>query len=208
MRKVILSGIFILLLVLLGCSDKASDTISLLKKNYNDDPTLDSAIVLAEYYNTNYHRSVDEVEEGIAWLEEVNKEYADSSKLQILLGNLYTLAGECYFEKDDYTSALKYVDKGIQVMDRTLVKNPDDPYVLIFHGINNATLPDMFNRKENAIKDFNKLIALGEDITGEYDRIRSYTHLIDIYTELQDVDKVKELKKMLQTEYPDYKRGN
>lgn len=208
MKKNNMLAIFLVILTLVSCKDEIADNIVLLKEDYNNTSSLENAIILGEYYNTHYHRDIDEAEEGIAWLEGVLEKYPDSRKLQILLGNLYTLAGSCYFDKDDYSSALKYVDIGIQMMDKTLNKYPDDPYVLIYHGINNSTLPDMFNRKENAIKDLTKMIDLGEEITGKDDRIKSFTYLINLYDSMEYADKVEELEDQLNSEYPDLERGN
>ena len=59
----------------------------------------------------------------------------------------------------DPLDKMKYVEKGMDEMDRAVEIAPDDISVRLVRGINSLKLPSMFNRLPIAIKDLSFLLA-------------------------------------------------
>ena len=92
-------------------------------------------------------------------------------------GNLHDRAlvyvGALYTVKAKHTffpfNKLKWAKKGLGVMDDALSRAPEDIEVLFVHGTICHNLPGLFNRQDDARRDFNKIIELLPDHIHRYD---------------------------------------
>jgi hypothetical protein len=84
----------------------------------------------------------------------------------VYLGALYTIKAKYTFFP---FSKLKWAKKGLCIMDEALSRAPEDIEVLFVHGTICHNLPGLFNRQDDARRDFNKIIELLPDNLHRYD---------------------------------------
>jgi hypothetical protein len=92
-------------------------------------------------------------------------------------GNLHDRAlvyvGALYTVKAKHTffpfNKLKWAKKGLSVMDDALSRAPEDIEVLFVHGTICHNLPGLFNRQDNARRNFHKIVELLPDNVHLYD---------------------------------------
>lgn len=84
----------------------------------------------------------------------------------VYMGALYTVKAKHTFFP---LNKLKWAKKGLSVMDDALSRAPDDIELLFVHGTICHNLPGLFNRQDDARRDFNKIIELLPDNLHQYD---------------------------------------
>lgn len=205
MKKLLTLAMILSLSLLCSCKDVINEKLDEAKQNYQINQDEESALVLGEIYGMDYARKMEEAREGLLWFEEILEVYPHSQELRILQGNLYTLMGNLYFEDRDYTKALQAVEDGLRIMDKAVAADPENPFLLLYRGVNNATLPDLFDRWEIALQDLLHLVELGEEKTGEVNQIIALYNLVILYENLEMEDERREIETRLKSLYPSYK---
>ena len=80
------------------------------------------------------------------------------------LGVAQTYIGSLTAVKAQYTpwphKKLQYANKGLDIMDDGLQKNPDDLEALFIHGTTSYYLPFFFNRRDDANRSFKRILEL------------------------------------------------
>lgn len=204
MKQMITLALACSLLLFISCKDEVLEELNIVKQNYEADKNFDTALNLGEIYSLDYVRKMEEAHEGLLWFEQALEDYPDSLELRVMQGNLYTLKGNLYFEDKDYTRALQYVEEGIRIMDDAVAADPENSFLLVFRGINNATLPELFERTDTAIGDLKHLIEMGEEGTDAKTQILAMYNLMLLYDNRGMDNEYTEMKERLQALYPLY----
>lgn len=106
-----------------------------------------------------------------------NKMYYGRSLTYI--GTLYALKGK--HSLSPY-SKLKWVLKGLQVMDKGIEESPNDLEALFIHGATCSHLPFFFNRQDDAERSFAAIIELLPAESNNYDS-KLILHVIEFLQE-------------------------
>lgn len=89
-----------------------------------------------------------------------------AGRAQVYIGALVTLKGKHAFLPH---TKLKWANRGLEIMDTGLEKNPDDIEALFIHGATCYHLPFFFRRGDDAQRDFKKIIKLMPQCMDAYD---------------------------------------
>ena len=89
-----------------------------------------------------------------------------AGRTQVYIGALVSLRGKHAFFPH---TKLKWVKRGLAIMDRGLKKAPDDIEALFIHGTTCYHLPFFFKRGDDAQHDFRKIIKLLPQQMDTYD---------------------------------------
>jgi tetratricopeptide (TPR) repeat protein len=93
-------------------------------------------------------------------LEKLIKLEPENAEAHCWYGSVLTLNGrDAWFP----LSKVKYVNDGIKEMDKAVKLAPDNITIRMIRANNNLALPDMFNRTEIAIADFEYLLSMKEE---------------------------------------------
>jgi len=86
---------------------------------------------------------------------------------------------------------LKWVNKGLALMDRGIETNPDDIEALFVHGSTCFFLPFFFNRSQDAQDKLRRIVALLPHDNGAYDAtlLGNVIDFIEQHTSLSDSEK-------------------
>ncbi len=91
------------------------------------------------------------------------------------IGTLYALKGKHSFSP---YNKLKWVIKGLKLMDKGVEESPDDLEALFIHGATCSHLPFFFNREDDAQRSFETIIELLPETADSYDP-KLVLHVID-----------------------------
>lgn len=195
MKKLPYKLILLSMLILVSCSkettnDVNSEIANLLDQINSDSTDTYAVVTLGKKYQFN-----NEPEKAIKLLAEYKKKYPDNFEIAIWHANAESiLAGKLENVKDK----VKWSQKALSDMDKTVQKFSDNWFVHYIRGINSLQWPDMFRRKPVAVKDFEFLVELHELKPDSYPEDylpQIYYSLAEIYFEL-DIKK-EEAKKHL-----------
>ena len=203
-RQFILLLIFLILIFSCSNISKHEEKHAELLKEYKNSPVKENAVKLGEFYFTKYADSFDHIETGMKFFEESRKAFPDSPELAVLHGNLYTKYGGLYAKKMDFTKAVEYCGLGFEIMDETVMKNPENQYVLIYRAGNSVTVPAMLNRLGIAFEDLEKLYEM-KNKSQTIDMLTLYYYYTALKKDKQK-EMAKKIKKELKEKYPDYKK--
>jgi hypothetical protein len=196
----------VIAVLLLSCNASDDDRFRSAQERYADEPTVENAVVLAEQCNHNHSDSLEDTKEGIEEIDRLITNHPESHRLVVLKGNLLTLLSGHYADDEDYVAALETIASGFELIDRTVRDHPDDPYVRIYRAINGASVPEMFNRRDIAAADFEKLLEAGEAESGREVTILSLYHYSRLLGERGEQSKADAMEQELRERYPDYRR--
>lgn len=198
--------IVIVAVLVTACGAADSRTLAEARQRYERAPSAESALALAEAYNTVHTGSLEETQQGLASIDRLIARHSDTYRLRVLKGNLLTIQGGHYSRVKDYAAALERMAEGFQAIDRTVADHPDDPYVRIYRAINAVSVPPMFDRRDVAFADFALLYAMGADATGREIRILTLYHYARLAREFADPALADRLDAELHDRYPDYRQ--
>jgi len=97
------------------------------------------------------------VDSAISLYEELGHTYSLKGKSLTYIGALYAIKGKHAFSP---FTKLKWVNKGLEIMDQGLHESPEDIEALFIHGSTCFYLPFFFNRKRDAKENFSTIINL------------------------------------------------
>jgi len=91
----------------------------------------------------------------------------------------------------------KWVMKGLDLMDQGLTMNPDDIEALFIHGSTCYHLPFFFNRKDDAQRDFKRIVRLLPAHLTQYDStlILNVIEFLEQHAKL-NADEIKTIRKL------------
>jgi len=106
-----------------------------------------------------YESLVDKskVDRAITNFEQLMRETSLEGKAQTYIGALYAIKGKHVFSP---FSKMKWVNKGLPIMDEGIQISPDDIEALFIHGTTCYYLPFFFNRRHQANQSFKRIIQL------------------------------------------------
>lgn len=97
-------------------------------------------------------------------IEQIEPKY--TGRIQVYIGALVALKGKHAFFPH---TKLKWVKRGLAIMDNGLQKTPNDLEALFIHGSTCYYLPFFFRRGDDAQRDFRKIIKLMPHQMDTYD---------------------------------------
>ncbi len=127
----------------------------------NFDKTLDQARIY-------FYQSIEDeakLDQAIRLFSELEKNENLEGKSGTYLGALMAIKGKHSFMPHN---KLKWVKRGLDIMDEGIEKSPEDIEALFIHGSTNYYLPFFFNRKDDAERSFRKIIKLLPDQFQDY----------------------------------------
>lgn len=88
---------------------------------------------------------------------------------------------------------LSYAKKGLEIMDRGLENDPDNIEALFIHGSTCYYLPFFFKRKDDAIKNFRKIVQLLPEKFSSYpvDLVKNVIQFLEENIELTEDESAK-----------------
>ncbi|MBN1350936.1 hypothetical protein JXJ21_16065 [candidate division KSB1 bacterium] len=107
-----------------------------------------------------FYKSVSDkahLEKAIGMFERLKQDEAFEGKSETYLGALVALKGKHAFAPHD---KLKWVKRGLTIMDQGIAKCPNDIEALFIHGSTCYHIPFFFGRKGDAQRSFNRIIQL------------------------------------------------
>ncbi|RKU18114.1 hypothetical protein C6500_13925 [Candidatus Poribacteria bacterium] len=112
-----------------------------------------------------------------------------TGRTQVYIGSLIALRGKHAFLPH---TKLKWVQRGLALMDSGLQKRPNDIEALFIHGTTCYYLPFFFRRGDDAQRDFNEIIKLMPRHMDTYDPklIRNVVAFLLEHAKLTDDEKV------------------
>ena len=109
------------------------------------------------YHNLATLKVQDTSRKAVAYLQKAHSLSPNDEEVQVYLGSATTMVGR---DSWNVLSKISSVNKGIKMMDEAVVTMPDSIVVRMVRANNSLDLPDLFNRKEIAKKDFQHLEML------------------------------------------------
>ncbi|MBN1153607.1 hypothetical protein JXB12_01660 [candidate division KSB1 bacterium] len=119
----------------------------------------DNADLLTQARDQFYESLEDEskIDDAIYFFEELAKTESLEGKALTYIGALYAIRGKHVFSP---FAKMKWVNKGLSIMDKGLQSSPEDIEALFIHGSTCYYLPFFFNRKHQAKEHFQTIIQL------------------------------------------------
>ena len=120
-----------------------------------------------------------QIKPAIQLFEKIGENEVYYGRCLTYIGTLYALKGKHSFSP---YNKLKWVIKGLKLMDKGIEESPNDLEALFIHGATCSHLPFFFNREDDAQRSFETIIELLPETADNYDS-KLVLHVIDFLEE-------------------------
>jgi len=179
MKKI--TTLLIFIFVLVGCSGKSKDLSQQKEKLYTIFCSEESEVTALEYGKfllKNSALSIDAVEEEYRHICVINEIYQTSETVGIK-GAFRAKMGGVY-EKTDVIKAVEAVEDGLSILEIALHDSPQDITINLYYGVTLASLPELFNKRVEALTVLESLLENQEISVSEREVVTTTLKRIEI----------------------------
>lgn len=184
----------------LSIERKIEDYDSKVEENPTDVKLLMEYAIFLHDYDT-----LERLERSLELLERVQELSPDNPTAIGYYGSAMTKMAN---HLESIPDKVEYLQAGLDIMDKNVSDHPDDFSARMVRAENNYYIPEMFNRINVSVKDYEYMLKMTE--TGEYASMIPYLKLRlgQSYIKAERVDDAKQILQELISEYPDGNAAN